>query len=427
MEPAWGMAALWILFGGTHIGLTTRAVREPVVERIGETGFTVLFSLVAALSFTALVVFYSAHRFAAAPGLALGRFELVRWMLLAFITFGAVLVAAGSVSYPRSPYVLFSTATPGPHGIERITRHPFFSGVALFSLAHVFLATRLIGTVFAAGLACVAILGARHQDAKLLARRGRAYADYLAVTSTIPFAAIAAGRQRLVWSELPVAAIAVGIVAAIALRAVHDGIFALGGMPFATAVLVTAGWETMRSWRAARRSHASRGYHSERWDRLPARLLYVTGVGHVLVGLALFRQPLTAMWRDGVVNSIVSPLTPGAASLFDAIRPQFDREAAFWFVLFGPLLYMLGQVVQRAIDLPDGRMLRILGWDLLAFGIVGAAIMPVSGFWLLIAYAPLLLAIGVRLDARASRSGTRTPTSSHELGWSAAGTGPGGS
>lgn len=47
MEPAWGMAALWVLFGGTHIGLATRAVREPLVKRSGEIGFSLLFSLVA--------------------------------------------------------------------------------------------------------------------------------------------------------------------------------------------------------------------------------------------------------------------------------------------------------------------------------------------------------------------------------------------
>ena len=53
-----------------------------------------------------------------------------------------------------------------------MTRHPFFVGVALLASAHVLLATRLVGAVFFAGLAALAILGARHQDRKILARRG---------------------------------------------------------------------------------------------------------------------------------------------------------------------------------------------------------------------------------------------------------------
>jgi uncharacterized membrane protein len=403
MEPALGMAALWILFGGTHIGLATAPIRGPLVRRTGETGYLLIFSLIAAASFTLLVSYYAEHRFEGAPGLALGRFEPLRWALIGIIAFGAVLVAAGTVSYTRSPYAIFSSATRGPRGTERITRHPFFCGVALFALAHVFVAPRLIGAVFAAGLACLAILGARHQDAKFLARRGPAYADYLAVTSTIPFAAIAAGRQRLVWSELPIGAIAVGIVAAIALRAAHDSLFALGGAPLAGTVLGAAGWATLSAWRAARRDRASGGRRLGKWERLPARLLYATAVGHVVVGVALFREPLAAIWRDGIVNSIGSQVVPGAASWIAALRPQFEREAAFWFVLFGPLLWLLGRIVDRAIEQADGCLLRTIAWYLLGFGIVGAAVMPVSGFWLLIAYAPLLLVTASRLAERARR------------------------
>jgi hypothetical protein len=43
-------------------------------------------------------------------------------------------------------------------------------------------------------------------------------------------------------------------------------------------------------------------------------------------------------------------------------------------------------------------MLRILGWNLLAFGILGAAVMPVSGFWLLIAFTPLLFSVASRVE-----------------------------
>ena len=47
MEPALVVAVLWMLFGGTHIGLATRRVRAALVARLGEGGFTALFSAVA--------------------------------------------------------------------------------------------------------------------------------------------------------------------------------------------------------------------------------------------------------------------------------------------------------------------------------------------------------------------------------------------
>ncbi len=51
MEPALAMAVLWLVFVGTHIGLTTHAIRARVVGRLGEWGFNLTFSAVAIVSF----------------------------------------------------------------------------------------------------------------------------------------------------------------------------------------------------------------------------------------------------------------------------------------------------------------------------------------------------------------------------------------
>src|SRR5207244_12079178 len=107
--------------------------------------------------------------------------------------------------------------------------HPFFVGLALFALAHALLATRLAGTVLFSGVALVSIAGAAHQDRKLLRRLGAPYADYLTATSAVPFAAIIGGRQRLVWSELPVAPPAASPAAAAARRAGPASLFAYDG------------------------------------------------------------------------------------------------------------------------------------------------------------------------------------------------------
>ena len=254
MEPALVVALLWLVFGGLHIGLATAAVRDPIASRLGPLGFGIFFSLFAAPSFAALVSYYATHRSEGLPGLALGSVALLRWVLVPLVGAGIALTVAAFDVYPRSPMALFGPPIRGPRGLERVTRHPFFAGVALLALAHVLLATRLVGTVFVAGLALLAILGARHQDAKLLRLRGRPYAEYLAATSAVPFGALLAGRQRLDWRELPLGTLAAGVVLAFVLRSVHEGIFAHSGAWVIGGTLGGAAFATVQAWRRARRA-----------------------------------------------------------------------------------------------------------------------------------------------------------------------------
>jgi uncharacterized membrane protein len=254
MEPALGVALLWLLFGGLHIGLTVAPVRTRLHARLGEWGFILLFSLVASASFALLVRYYATHRWEGAAGLALGASAPLRWVLMTLAGVGVVLVTAGLVAYPRLPMAVMGGGIRAPRGIERITRHPFFVGTALIALIHVLLATRLVGAVFVGGFALLAIAGARHQDAKLLARRGRAYADYIAVTSTLPFRAMVAGRQQLPWHELPLGTLAAGVGVAAGLRALHDGLFGHGGAWVIAAVVGGGALATLQSWRYARRA-----------------------------------------------------------------------------------------------------------------------------------------------------------------------------
>ena len=255
MDPALTVGLLWLLFGVLHVGLATRRPRAALVARLGERGFTTLFSLIAAVMFVVVVRFYANHRLEGAPGLALGDVVALRWPLMAMIGFGIALALASLVSsYAASPMAILTHTVRPPHGLERITRHPFFMGFALASLAHVLLATRLVGAVFQAGIATVMIVGAWHQDRKLLVLRGRPYEAYLAATSAVPFVAILAGRQRLVWRELPYGALAACAAIAVSLRVVHGAIFDHGGAWVIVATLGgAAGAGLASAWHARRR------------------------------------------------------------------------------------------------------------------------------------------------------------------------------
>ncbi|MGH7822719.1 MAG: NnrU family protein, partial [Candidatus Binatia bacterium] len=201
MAPALVIGLLSIAFGGTHIGLAARPLRSRLVARLGEGGYRAVFTATAAVTFAALVRVYATVRFEGAAGLALATAP-ARWLLITAIGSGIVLLFLGIIAYPRTPMALFASRVGTPYGVERISRHPFFAGLAIVALAHVLLATRLVGAVLMSAIALLAIAGALHQDRKLLAERGRAYGEYLAATSFLPFAAVLAGRQRIVWSEI---------------------------------------------------------------------------------------------------------------------------------------------------------------------------------------------------------------------------------
>lgn len=103
--------------------------------------------------------------------------------------------------------------------------------------------------------------------------------------------------------------------------------------------------------------------------------LMATAVIHTAIGFALFAQPWLDIWNAGILNSI---------------DPHYDRATAFWFAFFGVLLWMLGQLVQW-VQNRFGELPHSLGWWLMGLGVAGAAFMPVSGFWLVLPQAALIL------------------------------------
>ncbi len=253
MDPVLRVALAFGLFAATHVGLASLPVRRALVARLGRWGFIGLFTVVAWVTFGIAVSSYAAHAAEGPTGLALGRVPLLRELLVAAIALGSMLMSGAFATYASSPYGIAGESVRAPRGLERVTRHPFFVGVALLGAAHALLATRLVGAVTMGSLALFAVAGAWFQDRKLLALRGRPYADYLAATSTLPFAAIAAARQRLAWRELPYGMLALGLALAWLLRAVHGRIFDHGGAYVIAALVVGPLAILLAEWRRERR------------------------------------------------------------------------------------------------------------------------------------------------------------------------------
>ena len=124
-----------------------------------------------------------------------------------------------------------------------------------------------------------------------------------------------------------------------------------------------------------------------RLGRSIGTLLVGTGLLHIALGLAGGAKPLAGIRRDGVTN---------------AVDPHPERQAWVWYMFTGWLLVALGQVVRWG-QRRDGVLPAALGWHLTAIGAVGAILMPLSGFWLILAQGVLALRTARRPVPVASR------------------------
>jgi Family of unknown function (DUF6463) len=123
-------------------------------------------------------------------------------------------------------------------------------------------------------------------------------------------------------------------------------------------------------------------------------LLMATGVLDVLYVLVFHYQQLAAIAGDG---------------FFDAVDPAvtfstFDRETAFWHLMFGAMAIVLGGLIHW-LQARTGTLPAFLGWSLLTISVAALVLMPFSGFWLVLPQAVMMI-VAARWGR--SRSGSET-------------------
>jgi uncharacterized membrane protein len=222
-------ALLWLLFGGSHVGLSARPVRRRLIDLLGENGFIATYSAVAIATFAMLVHYVALHRFEELQTTLLVTVPPIRGALVALSVAGFSLFVAAVLLYPRLPMAVFRHRVIPARGIQQVTRHPFFSGIAIWAVAHALLAPSRVTFVFFVGIVVLALVGGMHQDRRLVAELGEPYRSYLAATSFWPFVAVMTKRQRVCWREQPWLAYGIGIGVSLGLYQIHEHIFDHGG------------------------------------------------------------------------------------------------------------------------------------------------------------------------------------------------------
>ncbi len=112
--------------------------------------------------------------------------------------------------------------------------------------------------------------------------------------------------------------------------------------------------------------------------------LVITGILHTVVALLLGKDAFSEIIRDGLIN---------------AVAINCEREQAFWFLICGIFLIFFGHVLHYYIKKEQKPAPLFFGYQMLVLAILGCIIEPISGFWLFIPQAIIIIVANKRKTA----------------------------
>ena len=199
-------------FLATHF-VTSTPLRPALVNTLGEWPYRGIYSLVALVTLGWMIWAYSG-----APREPL--WSPVRELPVGIMPFAFILIACG---YWRNPTMvgadkLLKSEDPA-RGMIRITRHPIMWGIMLWAAAHILARGDLRGLIFFGSFLLLAVVGTLAMDSRK--KSNPDWPRFAAVTSHVPFVAIAQGRNGIVWREIGWLRPAIGLAAFFAVLLFH--------------------------------------------------------------------------------------------------------------------------------------------------------------------------------------------------------------
>ncbi len=214
-------------FAAIHLLVSGTRLRDVLVMRLGARAYSGVFSLASAVFLAWLILAYSrAHQPQVTP---LYEYRLLAAVLV-FIAF--IFIVLGLLG--RSPTIVggekLLEQDDSARGVHRITRHPFLWGVALWAATHMLFNPGRPHLLFFGTFLLVALAGTASIDAKRARSHGELWQRYAQRTSNVPFAAIVAGRNQLLWRELGIPKLLAATAAYVLFALLHTRFF--GVAPF---------------------------------------------------------------------------------------------------------------------------------------------------------------------------------------------------
>jgi uncharacterized membrane protein len=226
------LVAATVLFVAGHFLLSGRAPRRAMTEFLGPQGYRIAYSVVALAAFVWML-----RGYAAAPVVTLwDPPTLLAWVPLVVMPV-ALLLAICGVTTPSTTVVGGEAllSNPGVHdvapGIQRVTRHPFLWGTALWAVSHLAVNGTAADVILMGGVLVLSLGGMRHIDLRREIALGAAWGPVALTTSALPFAALATGRTTMDWQGIGWWRPALALALYAALLFLHPMIFGVSALP----------------------------------------------------------------------------------------------------------------------------------------------------------------------------------------------------
>jgi uncharacterized membrane protein len=104
--------------------------------------------------------------------------------------------------------------------------------------------------------------------------------------------------------------------------------------------------------------------------------LFLTGILHTIVAIIFGYNAFVETAQQGVIN---------------VIGGNIHLEYSFWFLFCGIVIILFGKLLHVYIKQTQQPAPKFLGYSLLVISIIGCILIPLSGFWLFIPQALIIL------------------------------------
>jgi uncharacterized membrane protein len=177
-----------------HFGVSGTRLRDALTARLGDRPYRGLFSLASLIGIAWVIYAYRRAPLIPTWGFLAG-FRPAAYVLVFIAFFFAVI---GILTPSPTQVGMESHLDPAAaRGMVRITRHPFLWGVGLWAATHLIVNGDVTSLILFGSFLVLALGGTASIDAKRRRKFPERWPDFARATSSVPFAAIARGANRL--------------------------------------------------------------------------------------------------------------------------------------------------------------------------------------------------------------------------------------